>query len=267
MKIMKKMETNKFKKGIEDIKQMRLNHSEKSALFRRIENRINQNPIYHRPVKSPWYKAVEVFAVSNIGYITAAAFVVCLVGVNTLFAVEKSLPGDSLYSLKVDVIEPLKYTMAIGPVAKANVEVDNVVNRLKEAEALESQGRLSTSSGEDLVSRLETHAKSFDALVSHSDNISSSTYATINARINFETKIINHSRILDKIEKRSLNYGKKNISKLNDVVRVEAEKATESRKKAENSLHESQDRKKDSSGDNNQNNQEKHNQGENINEE
>lgn len=175
---------NEFNKGIENIKQVRLSQEEKKALFLRIKK--STEKVYSAPLVSTWYEKFEVFATSRVVYSFASIVLICLVGVSALFAAQKSLPGDKLYSLKVDLIEPLKYTVAVGSVAKANVEVENGLKRLEEAEALEAEGRLSSSSENDLAIRFQSHAELFDKLISESGT---TTDKMKTAEIAFESKI------------------------------------------------------------------------------
>lgn len=216
------MEREKFKKGIGDLKNIKLGENQRQVILSNLNEYISENPAV---IKSPWFVTSQVFSMKHLSY---AFILVLLVGVGGFGAVntaKNSLPGDSLYSLKVDVIEPMQYTMAVGTVAKANIESQNLTERLIEAEVLASQGRLNDTSGQEIENRVKQHVDSFNSLVS-GVNISAVNSVTVSdLKIDFEGAVNAHAKILEKI---TLNSNKKlennKLSKIRDIVQAEAQK-------------------------------------------
>lgn len=165
-------------------------------------------------IKSPWYSSMEFIFTRTF----ATAFSVILVfalGVGTFSSVQRSLPGEALYPLKVNVVEPLEYTMAVGQVSKANLEIKNIDSRLREAELLEVQGRLSDSISSDLENKINAHSENFNSIIS---NLTTENKVDDNSDVNidFEANINAHSRIIDSIGTSTKEEG--NINKIRQSI-------------------------------------------------
>ncbi len=85
------------------------------------------------------------------------AFVFLFTGGASVLA-ERSLPGDSLYSFKVNINEPIREFAAVGTEAKANVAVEATERRLQEAAALSAKGKLDESNTKILASQFSKNA-------------------------------------------------------------------------------------------------------------
>ncbi len=217
MKINKGMEINKFKKGINDIKQISLSSLEKERVFDNLKRYTYKSEVDTRysSVKSPWS---SVF-VSRLSYVTVMFLVLGFSSVGVLNFAKRSLPGDRLYSLKVDVIEPLQYKMAVGEVAKANVESQSLNQRLLEVETLESQGKLTEESHSKIENLLKKHTESFNGLISVSSEQEPDSLLVEDARVDFEAKVNAHTRILDRLENNAVTEERReNIQKIKNVI-------------------------------------------------
>lgn len=191
------MNEEKFKKGIEDLKKVGLTNSEKLELKSKLDFYVNKNTP-NIPVKSSWYSQVSFLHMKM--YSTAfAVLLLAVVGVGTYSEAEKSLPGDTLYSLKVGVIEPLKYTAATTEVEKANLEALNLDTRLREAEILEVQGKLTDAVSDDLQKRISSHSESFNKILTELNSQKKLAYDS-DLEIDFEARMNAHSRVIDSIQ-------------------------------------------------------------------
>lgn len=94
---------------------------------------------------------------------TAALLVVALGG-GTVYAAQGSLPGDTLYSVKVNVSEPVREVLALSQSAKAEFHTAVVKTRLEEAETLVAKGQLSASSTKTLEDNLQKHIAAAEAI-------------------------------------------------------------------------------------------------------
>lgn len=191
------MSDQKFKKGIEDFKKIGLTGSEKFQVKSNLDFYI-ETTTPAIPVKSTWFSTYH-FAFTKL---YSASFVVVLmlgVGTGMYYKAEDSLPGDALYSLKVSVIEPIRYTTAVGELAKANLEVANLDTRLKEAETLEIRGKLTEAISNDLQNRIYTHTEAFNKIVGDLSN-QNKLDEDSDLQIDFDAKINAHNRVIDIIK-------------------------------------------------------------------
>lgn len=59
------------------------------------------------------------------------------------YASKSALPGDTLYPVKTEVVEPLETSLAFGAQAKAAAHLDHAMERLHELAQLEAEGKVS----------------------------------------------------------------------------------------------------------------------------
>jgi len=78
------------------------------------------------------------------------------------YASESSLPGDFLYSFKVDVVEEVQGALRFTPERKAEWDAERMQRRFKEAEQLKDQGKLNSESKSKIKEEIEKHKQSFE---------------------------------------------------------------------------------------------------------
>ncbi len=71
---------------------------------------------------------------------------------------EQSLPGDSLYAIKVNVNEPIREFTTVGGEAKAKLAIETTERRLQEATVLSAQGKLDESNKQILQAQFTRNA-------------------------------------------------------------------------------------------------------------
>jgi hypothetical protein len=154
------MKNKHFNSLIDDLKKVSLTKEEKSRLFAAIDSYAEKNTVkkdhaVESPysIKSPYPYFVFVWKhiqTKPFAYAVASIAAVVLIGGTSAFASQQSLPGDILYPIKVNIVEPLKVALAGSADARQKVEVALVGERLKEAETLAVQGRLASSTADNL---------------------------------------------------------------------------------------------------------------------
>ena len=118
------------------------------------------------------------------GYRTGlvALLLVLVTGVGTSYSAENSLPGDTLYPVKINVNEKIEGSLATSPQAKVQLDAVIANRRLVEAEKLASEGKLTTENGATVQTQLAVATTHFDedvaALASTTDESASSTTIT-----------------------------------------------------------------------------------------
>ena len=75
------------------------------------------------------------------------------------FASESSLPGDFLYPVKVEVVEPLMGMVSLTQESKSMWEIELTHRRYLEAWALVTEGELKNSQVDSLLSHIEEHVE------------------------------------------------------------------------------------------------------------
>ncbi|MDP3956150.1 MAG: DUF5667 domain-containing protein [bacterium] len=88
-----------------------------------------------------------------------ASLLLVVTSSSAIHAAERTLPGDILYPVKVYVNEGVRSLFAVSDESRASLEVSRLSRRLKEAEALAVQGRLSEDTEEKLASSIGSHAQ------------------------------------------------------------------------------------------------------------
>src|SRR3990167_9089370 len=138
-----------WKKGIEDLKNIKLSKDEKDLLYKQI---LEGSSTPRVPILSPF-----LFFVRSHAPILSMSLVLVLLG-GVSVAAENSLPGNVLYPMKVSVTEPLRDIIKIKPEEKIKWQAEKATRRLMEAEILSVQNRL-----EDIKSefnrRISAHSK------------------------------------------------------------------------------------------------------------
>lgn len=129
-------------------------------------------------------------------YATAFILLLLVTGSGTSALAQGSLPGDTLYSLKVRVNEPVERTFARTPEAKADVDIKHAEERLTEVELLAARGdadpeqtKIAAASVEEKVIAATEAAKELY------DDGDASAADGIHARIN--SALLAHADILD----------------------------------------------------------------------
>jgi predicted aconitase with swiveling domain len=138
-------------KLIREAKRTKLTHTEKHYMLSAIMGAAK--------VPSPYYFVMPDF-IRNY-HRQAVAFVVVfalvLTSTGTSFAAESALPGEALYGIKVNVNEEIKSLVAFSADAKARVGVERTTKRLKEAEELSKQGKLTPEAQVIIKKNIKSH--------------------------------------------------------------------------------------------------------------
>lgn len=206
------MNEEKFKKGIEDLRKIGLTSAEKFRVKSNLDFYI-ETSTPTQVVKSSWYSGYS-FAHTKLYSGAFALVLVVILGADTYSMAEKALPGDTLYPVKVGVLEPLRYTTALSNEAKANLEVANLDTRLREAEMLQVQGKLTDIVSTDLQNRINLNTEKFNKIVQDLNN-QNKLQDDSDVEIDFEAKINAHTRILDNIAQSDQD---ENIKKLKRAI-------------------------------------------------
>ncbi len=172
-----------------EAEQIRLSASEKSAMHAQI---FGLPALKIQKVRSPY-----TFFFSYQSAVSFAMVLVLVVGSTTAYAAQGTIPGDLLYSVKINVNEPARGAFAVSDEAKISFHTGVAEERLKEAETLAAEGRLNTevtatieASVEDHIARASSIAASIEA---------KNPAGAVEASAVLDSSIAAHGRILARI--------------------------------------------------------------------
>ena len=151
------MEKEKIQKAVTDIRAMVMTADEKRTLYTRITGEASQ-PVHIRSYTTIVWRTFLVRQ-SWTSTLVVAALILMLAGGGVAFAAENTVPGDSLYTVKIDITEPLRETLAFSASAKAYMEELKIEHRLKEAAKLAAQGRLTDAVNKQIQKNVEKSAR------------------------------------------------------------------------------------------------------------
>jgi hypothetical protein len=186
---------HKFKQSA---KHIRMSVAEKSRVRNFVISFINNK----QSIPSP-YSFIQFF---SKGRVAAAAIIFALViaSAGTSYAADQSLPGETLYPIKINVNEALQSFVTFGTGAKVALALDRAKERLEEAEELSVQGKLNPETQAIILSNFTSQTdeiKAQAAVLVSTDNqsaantVSNELQATVQA----------HAQILKAVATQSPN--------------------------------------------------------------
>lgn len=205
------MDEQRFKKGIEEIKQIKLTLTEKEQILERVFDTPIISP--HTPVPSFWGMFLGQ---SRTAYVFASLFLFVSVGSVLAYNAEKSIPGDNLYFLKVGVTEPARDLVNISPEKKAEWEGVKTVRRLDEALNLAAEGKLNEKNRIELEARFNKHADAFDTSVSAIASSTKKTKKSELIEVEFEADVAAKTKVIDDLEQKLKEENKEEESDVKD---------------------------------------------------
>lgn len=209
-------------KGIQSVKKITLSPEEKSLVFSRLTDYMEAHPapVIPRPLRRGAYfaeVAAKLFGspfALHPSFALASLFLMFVVtSSGVAFAAEGALPGDLLYPVKIYITEPVRGSLAVGSVQKAQWEATLAVHRLEEAETLAIQGRLSTTTAESIKANFEKSSSTLHALVQSSESIGTST-AMLRVQSHFESEVQVHAQVLATFGENTLSAQPEEVSKV-----------------------------------------------------
>ena len=193
------MDNEQFKKGIEDLKSIRLTDVEKARML---------ESIFATPIPSPYMKRIPVFAF-------VYSFILLITAGGITYASASSLPGDVLYTIKTGVVESVLDVVNRSPENRIVWEEEKVERRIVEAEVLAKQGRLDDKKLEGLGRSIEKSSIAFTKAVNTA--ASSTTTSTSSARERAEGQKKEFRRKINERQESKVESTRGNINRLKDT--------------------------------------------------
>lgn len=133
---------------------------------------------------------------STARFVSTALVLILFAGIGTSYAAQASLPGDSLYAVKVNVNEKIASVMAVTPVARAQFDAGLAERRLEEVEILAAANKLTPEIGIELHARINEATANFnDSLIAVAESEEGVT-AVADVRSDLEATFSAHANVL-----------------------------------------------------------------------
>ncbi|MDO8496170.1 MAG: hypothetical protein Q7S43_01815 [bacterium] len=186
-----------LEKFIKQAKDIHLSKNEKATIRQSVLNFISQNLVRSEaPARLSYGSNIFFFNHFNLTKTMAILLIISLmVGGGVGLAAEQSLPGDSLYQVKIGMNEEVRGWLSVSEEVRANWEVERVQRRLEEAERMASRGSLNAESRAVIEANFEAQSERVRdriAKFESKDNFN----AAIGVSSNFEVALKAHERIL-----------------------------------------------------------------------
>jgi len=185
----------KFHKSIEKGgEEISLSHTQREQMRRTLHSYMEM-----KPLRAPASVSAPTFAWFFTLRPVAAALVLALFvsSAGISYAAEGALPGDFLYPVKIHLNEPVRGALAVSTSAKAEWAANVAGTRVQEAATLAAEGRLSTSTQQDLQASFEQHAQlAADALA---QTATSSPDESAEAAVRFDAQLSEYQSVLTQI--------------------------------------------------------------------
>lgn len=221
------MKNLSFNKAIQDIKKISMTPAEKRLILERImsgnASLIKPDQIHAEKSnnlsspRSPWNIYSFGISIRRHRFVSVAVIVVIVMfaGNSVVMASYKTLPGDTLYPVKISVVEPIKIAFAGTTVAKAEIRAELVKERLREAERLAVKGMLTDSVEQKLNQRIEEQTTNLIEDVRSLEKVAPEKAEDI--KMTVEASIEGHGHVLEAL---AMDQGESSDDKKTDKVIV-----------------------------------------------
>ncbi len=189
------IKNNKLESGLNELRDIKMTADEKGRIF---ENVLNSYPLAS-PIKSPYVfrSFLTSFSKNRLVYYGSISCLVVILSSGVVFASGGSLPGDTLYPVKVRFVEPVRGAFVFSNKSKIEYESSLTTERLIEAETLANNDKLDEANQKQLNSLLERHSKDFNKAVEGFRKENSVRESENDEAIaNFQTSLNAHEQVL-----------------------------------------------------------------------
>lgn len=166
---------NSFEQFKTDYRKIGLTSGEKRALRTTLSERMNSGHPQQSPYVSWATFSVRALAFALIGMIAT--------GSGLTYASMNTLPGDNLYSFKINVVEEVAERMRLQPTDRALYAIERMARRLDEAEQLALKSELTQEHQRNISDKALIHAQRAYDILDENERILDQERSHIHARI------------------------------------------------------------------------------------
>ena len=180
------MKNNQLQNFIQKLTCIQLSDIDRSTFRNRLEDHITSN----QPILSTWYSTLKQPAM------VVAAFFFIFTGIS--IAAEGTVPGDSLYAVKVNINETVMGLTSFNSVSEAENQSRITARRIAELESLAARGSLDPQVSERLTTAISQHAELARTHIKTASE-EGKTSSALSLEIELISTLNTHSDILEKI--------------------------------------------------------------------
>lgn len=138
-------------------------------------------------------------------------------GGGTSFAAEQALPGDLLYTVKVDINEKVAAVFSFNAEAKAQLEARLAERRLEEASKLALENKLDANAQSELSARFTAHSQATKSKIKNLES-SGDIRGAANVSSEFEASLRAHQAILARLNATTSDDARELSDDLSDAI-------------------------------------------------
>ncbi len=205
LEITKELE-KEFKSTFESAKGVVLSMDEKAVIKNRISSFVTHS-ITNPKKSSGFFSRFEHLSISSMYLVPALAILLMISGGTASFVAQQSLPGDTLYTLKLNVNENIESLLALSPESKAEVNLRQVSERLDEAEVLNLTNNLTEVNSQVIQENFSKKIDSINLQLEESKKTAnaSNTDLAVKAELELDKEANEHKNIFTAISNSASN--------------------------------------------------------------
>lgn len=224
-----------FEEFIRKAQQVCFSQEDKARAYELLSRYMRMNPARfredgrHQLQRSPFQVFIKNYKfLCKPMMVLAVLVITVMAGGGASLAAENALPGDVLYSVKVEVNEEFRSVLAFSQEAKAEWKVQQTERRLQEAEKLVVKGEFGSESAAKVDAKFEQHTQKLSEIASKLE-ANGNVEAAAAIHSNLEAALEAHEKILGALNDETDGEVKEILGK----VKVKTREVKEARGRAE----------------------------------
>ncbi|PIQ78424.1 hypothetical protein COV82_01015 [Candidatus Peregrinibacteria bacterium CG11_big_fil_rev_8_21_14_0_20_46_8] len=219
---------HRFEQFREEAKKLSLTASEKSTVREFLVAHMQSHPVAEQPVAT--HQSFWSF-LRAIQTVPAALLLILFMSIGTGFAAERSLPGDILYPIKVNITENVRTFVAVSPEAKINWETERAGRRLEEVEVLVRSGRAEKEKVQEAERRLvAASSKVKNRIIQLEESNQQLEAASLSSQYEAELRV--HATVIEELSKENKTI-REQLNRLAERVDRDATEVRDVRRRTE----------------------------------
>lgn len=216
------IEVNEIHEDIHELfgtaKEISLTPEEKRQGAIDFHNFMKENPNGETSILSPYVISAFRFVKQRQVVMVALVLFLILGGAGgTVLAAKSSLPGDLLYTIKINVNEKLEMALAVDTESQARVAVKHAIERIEEVEKLAMEDKIDESNQESIKESLALQSKKASENILKL-KVEGNIDAAIGISSDFENSLSNHKKNLEDIAQSKKAGGKTLLTKTRESI-------------------------------------------------
>lgn len=216
------IEVNEIHEDIHELfgtaKEISLTPEEKRQGAIDFHNLMKENPNGETSILSPYVISAFRFVKQRQVVMVALVLFLILGGAGgTVLAAKSSLPGDLLYTIKINVNEKLEMALAVDTESQARVAVKHAIERIEEVEKLAMEDKIDESNQESIKESLALQSKKASENILKL-KVEGNIDAAIGISSDFENSLSNHKKNLEDIAQSKKAGGKTLLTKTRESI-------------------------------------------------